>query len=113
MQVANNSTELEKQFARAPTARAAFGPTPSTSSVLPLPATWRCRFLGDHHGHLIHCFERECSIQRRRTEGGGGSPSPLFLDGQKPELAQRMYAAGVAAAKAFGYAKRRHRSVSW
>ena len=106
MQVANNPTELEKQFrACADRARAAFGrDAVYLERYFPLPRHVEVQILGDHHGHLIHCFERECSIQRRHQKVVEESPSPLFIDGKNPELARRMYAAGVTAAKAFGYA---------
>jgi acetyl-CoA carboxylase, biotin carboxylase subunit len=36
--------------------------------------------LGDTHGSLIHLFERECSIQRRRQKLLEESPSPALAD---------------------------------
>jgi len=57
------------------------------------------QILGDAHGHLVHCFERECSIQRRYQKIIEEAPSP-GLDEQKRT---RMGAAAVAAAQAIGY----------
>ncbi len=58
--------------------------------------------LGDHHGHLIHLGERECSIQRRHQKVIEECPSPLMaID---PGLRQRMGAAAVKVARAAGYA---------
>lgn len=54
---------------------------------------------GDKHGHLVHLFERECSVQRRHQKIIEESPSPLLT----PELRERMGAAAVAAARAVGY----------
>ena len=54
---------------------------------------------GDHHGNVVHLFERECSLQRRYQKIVEESPSP-FLD---PELRARMGKAAVAAAKAVEY----------
>jgi propionyl-CoA carboxylase alpha chain len=57
------------------------------------------QILGDAHGNLIHCFERECSIQRRYQKIIEEAPSPA-LDAQKRA---RMGAAAVAAGQAIGY----------
>ena len=58
------------------------------------------QILGDHHGNLVHCFERECSIQRRHQKIIEEAPSPAVT----PELRERMGAAAVAAARKLGYA---------
>jgi acetyl-CoA carboxylase biotin carboxylase subunit len=58
--------------------------------------------LGDHHGHLIHLGERECSIQRRHQKVIEECPSPLVT--QHPELRARMGEAAVRIAREAGYA---------
>jgi propionyl-CoA carboxylase alpha chain len=55
--------------------------------------------LADSHGGLVHCFERECSIQRRHQKVIEECPSPAVGAG----LRERMGAAALAAAKAVGY----------
>ena len=55
--------------------------------------------LGDKHGHVVHLFERECSIQRRNQKVIEEAPSPL-LD---PETRAAMGAQAVALAKAVNY----------
>jgi propionyl-CoA carboxylase alpha chain len=55
--------------------------------------------LGDKHGHVLHLFERECSIQRRNQKVIEEAPSPL-LDA---ETRAAMGAQAVALAKAVGY----------
>jgi acetyl-CoA carboxylase biotin carboxylase subunit len=55
--------------------------------------------LADHHGHAVHLFERECSIQRRHQKIVEESPSPFVT----PELRARMGAAAVALVERIGY----------
>ena len=55
--------------------------------------------LADSHGGVVHCFERECSIQRRHQKVIEECPSPAVDAG----LRDRMGAAALAAAKAAGY----------
>ena len=57
------------------------------------------QILGDAHGNLVHCFERECSIQRRHQKVVEEAPSPAVGE----ELRARMGAAAVAAGQAIGY----------
>ena len=55
--------------------------------------------LADHHGQIVHLFERECSIQRRHQKVIEESPSLAVT----PALRQRMGTAAIAAARAAGY----------
>ncbi len=57
------------------------------------------QILGDHHGNLVHLFERECSIQRRHQKIIEEAPSSAV----DPELRRRMGEAALAAARAIGY----------
>jgi propionyl-CoA carboxylase alpha chain len=57
------------------------------------------QILADAHGNCIHCFERECSIQRRHQKVIEESPSPALDEA----LRERMGEAALAAAKAVGY----------
>jgi len=57
--------------------------------------------LGDHHGHMIHLGERECSIQRRHQKVIEECPSPLLLE--YPELRQRMGDAALRIARTANY----------
>lgn len=55
--------------------------------------------LADHHGNVIHLYERDCSIQRRNQKLIEIAPSPQL------DEAQRQYIGGLAviAAKSVGY----------
>ena len=55
--------------------------------------------LADSHGHCVHVFERECSIQRRHQKIIEETPSVALND----ELRARMGAAAVAVAEAANY----------
>ncbi len=55
--------------------------------------------LADQHGHIVHLFERECSIQRRHQKVVEEAPSAVLT----PEMRAAMGAAAVEAARACGY----------
>ncbi len=57
------------------------------------------QIVADAHGHCVHLFERECSIQRRHQKVIEESPSMAVT----PALRERMGAAAVAVARAAGY----------
>ena len=57
------------------------------------------QILGDHHGHMVHLGERECSIQRRYQKVIEEAPSPIMT----PELRRAMGEAAVRLARAGGY----------
>src|SRR6267154_1625555 len=57
------------------------------------------QILGDHHGNVMHLFERDCSIQRRHQKVIEESPSPAVT----PEIRHRMADAALALARKVGY----------
>ncbi len=54
--------------------------------------------LGDGHD-VIHCFERECSLQRRRQKVWEEAPSPSLT----PAIREKLCSSAVALAKAVHY----------
>lgn len=55
--------------------------------------------LGDHHGNIVHLFERECSVQRHHQKIIEETPSPHLT----ADLRRRMGAVAVKAAQTVGY----------
>lgn len=81
-------------------ARSAFGDeTVLLEKYLEHPRHIEVQVLADNHGHVIHLYERECSIQRRHQKIIEESPSPALT----AELRERMGAAAVRVAQATNY----------
>jgi pyruvate carboxylase subunit A len=57
------------------------------------------QIIGDKHGHLIHCYERECSVQRRHQKLIEETPSCALT----PKLREEIGAQAVLAANTAGY----------
>jgi acetyl-CoA carboxylase biotin carboxylase subunit len=55
--------------------------------------------VADAHGHVVHCFERECSVQRRHQKVVEESPCAALTRAVRARMGQ----AAVAAARAAGY----------
>jgi propionyl-CoA carboxylase alpha chain len=78
----------------------AFGdPTLIVERLIDRPRHVEIQVLGDHHGHLVHLGERECSIQRRAQKIIEETPS-LAVDGS---LRARLAEAALTLARAIGY----------
>jgi acetyl-CoA carboxylase biotin carboxylase subunit len=106
MAAAQGPQELEKVFRQCTDrARAAFGREGVyLERYFPSPRHIEVQILGDTHGAMIHCGERECSIQRRHQKVVEEAGSPLFQGGAREALQADLFRAALAAAKAFGYA---------
>jgi acetyl-CoA carboxylase biotin carboxylase subunit len=99
--VAHDPNELRDAMqGAARDAQAAFGnPAVYIEKLIARPRHVEIQVLGDEHGNLIHLYERDCSIQRRRQKLLEESPAPA-LPAQKRE---EMAAAAVRLAQHAGY----------
>ncbi len=57
------------------------------------------QLLGDHHGNVVHLFERDCSVQRRNQKVVERAPAPFLDDQRREELCQ----AALRLARESGY----------
>ncbi|MGH9329556.1 MAG: acetyl-CoA carboxylase biotin carboxylase subunit [Vicinamibacterales bacterium] len=81
-------------------AHATFGDgTLYVEKLIERPRHVEIQVFADVDGHVVHLFERECSVQRRHQKIVEESPSPAVT----PGLRARMGEAAVAAARAAGY----------
>lgn len=55
--------------------------------------------VGDTHGTVVHCFERDCSTQRRHQKVLEEAPAPTLTPAQRAELTE----AGARLAREVGY----------
>jgi pyruvate carboxylase subunit A len=101
MQVVENEEGLEDAInAGMRIAGSAFGDsTVFIEKYLVKPRHIEFQILADEHGHTVHLFERECSIQRRHQKLVEESPCPIMTD----DLRERMSASAIAVAKASNY----------
>jgi len=67
--------------------------------LLPRARHVEVQILADAGGHIVHLFERDCSVQRRHQKVIEESPSPAL----SPSTRQRLLEAASAAARAAGY----------
>jgi propionyl-CoA carboxylase alpha chain len=101
IRVAHTQKDVEEGFpAVRAEAKASFGDDRIfIEKFITSPRHIEIQVLGDKHGHVVHLFERECSIQRRNQKVIEEAPSPL-LDAKTREA---MGAQAVALAKAVNY----------
>jgi acetyl-CoA carboxylase biotin carboxylase subunit len=101
IRVAQTPDELRAAFGSAAReAAASFGsPELYVERYLSSPRHVEFQVLADRHGHVLHLFERDSSLQRRRQKVLEEALSPRLT----PRLRAEMAAAAVAAARAVHY----------
>lgn len=101
MKVASTRADVREALAAARReARAAFGDDALyVERLIERPRHVEIQVFADAHGHTVHLFERECSVQRRHQKTIEESPCAVL----SPAVREKMGAAAVAAATAVGY----------
>ncbi|HEY1414779.1 MAG TPA: acetyl/propionyl/methylcrotonyl-CoA carboxylase subunit alpha [Caulobacteraceae bacterium] len=101
IRVAFNRREVEEGFpAVRAEAKGAFGDDRIfIEKFIENPRHIEIQVLGDKHGHVVHLFERECSIQRRNQKVIEEAPSPLLDESTRAAMG----AQAVALAEAVSY----------
>ncbi len=97
----DSEDELRRNYGRVVSeATKAFGSADVYMEKLVLnPRHIEVQILGDRHGHVVHLFERDCSIQRRHQKLVEVAPSPQLSEAQRAEVC----ALAVRAARAAEY----------
>ncbi len=101
MRVVENEESFDEQMERATSeAKSAFGDgSVFIEKYITKPRHIEFQIFGDKHGHVVHLFERECSIQRRHQKVVEEAPSSILT----PEKRNAMGEAAINVAKACGY----------
>jgi acetyl-CoA carboxylase biotin carboxylase subunit len=101
LRLVERADDLENALARARgEAKSAFGDERVyLEKAIERPRHIEIQVLADHHGHAVHLFERECSIQRRHQKVIEESPSPFLT----PEVRTRMGELAVSLVRKVGY----------
>jgi acetyl-CoA carboxylase biotin carboxylase subunit len=102
IRVAENEEELRKSVQVAKReAESAFGDgSIYLEKFLAGPRHVEVQIMADHGGNVIHLYERECSMQRRRQKVLEEAPSPGISD----DVRQKMCDAAIRLAREAGYA---------
>jgi pyruvate carboxylase len=101
MRVVRDADSLEKAFNEARNeAKNAFGDdTVFLEKFIEEPKHIEVQLLGDNHGHLVHLFERDCSVQRRFQKVVEVAPSY----GLAEETRQKLYEYALAIGQQVSY----------
>jgi acetyl-CoA carboxylase, biotin carboxylase subunit len=101
IRVAENEEELRKavRVARQEAEKAFGDGSLYLEKLLTGPRHVEVQVMGDHEGNVIHLYERECSMQRRRQKILEEAPSPGII----PKVREKMAGAAVQLAREVGY----------
>ena len=101
MRIVQSAGEFRRavELARSEAEKAFGDGTVYLEKYLERPRHIEFQVFADDHGHTVHLFERECSIQRRHQKIVEETPSPVV----DAKLRARMGDAAVAAARAVDY----------
>lgn len=90
MRIVRKQAELQDALDRARSeAKSAFGNAAVyLEKYLENPKHIEVQILADRHGHAVHLFERDCSIQRRHQKVVEVAPSLALTDQQREEICQ-------------------------
>ena len=101
MRVCHNDATLRTQFSIAQNeAETNFGnPDVYIEKYISDPRHIEFQIVADHHGHILHLGERDCTVQRRHQKLIEESPSPALEE----KLRKKMGEIAVKAAKAANY----------
>lgn len=101
IRLCNTPEDLRRHFDRVVSeARKAFGVAEVfLEKAILNPRHIEVQILADHFGHIVHLFERDCSIQRRHQKLLEIAPSPQLAE----DVRQRLGVYAVRAAAAVGY----------
>lgn len=101
MRIVDAEADFENQMERAVSeATSAFGDgSVFIEKYVTQPRHIEFQIFGDHHGNVVHLFERECSIQRRHQKVIEEAPSSILT----PALRKHMGEAAVNVARAANY----------
>jgi acetyl-CoA carboxylase biotin carboxylase subunit len=90
MKIVKRSKDMKAAFDEASAeAKAAFGDHRIyMEHLIPNARHIEIQILGDHHGHIVHLFERDCSIQRRYQKMVEEAPSPVVTAELREEISK-------------------------
>jgi pyruvate carboxylase len=88
MRIVHEAAQLEALLEEAKgEARSAFGdPSVFLEKYLPRARHLEVQILADHHGNLLHLYERDCSVQRRHQKVVEVAPAANLSPGIRSEL---------------------------